>query len=169
MKENTMRQRRRLPYLGKGGHTAPDKGACVMEYVSIAAHLPFNDQPKCVDENLRNFAVHVNDCLDPDERQRYLRPWLLRFVDTATSDRGRSRQIRDAIREFSDKHAVGHSVGAALSATADLDELFVKVDKILDRPHLGPATPDELEVVEKQRQALIEEWRHWDGPPRGDV
>jgi hypothetical protein len=42
----------RLPQLRPGWHLGPDDGACLMEYVSVLAGVPFTDSPRCTDSLL---------------------------------------------------------------------------------------------------------------------
>ena len=50
-----------MPVLGRGRHTGPEEGACLMEYVSVLAGEPFTDHPTCVEPLLIRLAWGVND------------------------------------------------------------------------------------------------------------
>ncbi|NMO89433.1 hypothetical protein [Actinomycetospora sp. TBRC 11914] len=50
-----------LPVLSVGRHRAPDRGSCVMEYVSVLAGEPWSDHPRCTDRALGELARRVND------------------------------------------------------------------------------------------------------------
>ncbi|HEY2949515.1 MAG TPA: hypothetical protein VGJ53_14165 [Micromonosporaceae bacterium] len=50
-----------LPVLTAGGHLRPADGACLMEYVSVLAGLPWSDRPRCTDPTLAAVARIVND------------------------------------------------------------------------------------------------------------
>ena len=54
-----------LPRLQAGAHLVPEDGACLMEYVSVLAGVPFSDHPRCTDPILATVARLVNDsCTD---------------------------------------------------------------------------------------------------------
>src|SRR3990167_438907 len=58
-----------------GKHDMPEEGACVMEWVSIFAGLPFYDSPECTDPVVAAYARELNDVL-PDEQRWRLRPFV---------------------------------------------------------------------------------------------
>jgi hypothetical protein len=55
-----------LPLLGPGQHQRAEHGACLMEYVSVLAGLPFTDRPRCTHPALARLARLVNDRIDSD-------------------------------------------------------------------------------------------------------
>jgi hypothetical protein len=59
-----------MPALTRGKHRRPRNGACLMEYVSVLAGVPFSDAPKCTDRLLAVIARAVNDCSGDAMRQR---------------------------------------------------------------------------------------------------
>ncbi|MGB9280727.1 MAG: hypothetical protein WCB57_11700 [Pseudonocardiaceae bacterium] len=60
-----------LPMLDRGAHRSPDRGACVMEYVSVLAGTSFSDHPRCTHPALAQLARVVNDeIVDPATRSR---------------------------------------------------------------------------------------------------
>ncbi|WP_018332262.1 hypothetical protein [Actinomycetospora chiangmaiensis] len=57
-----------LPVLAAGRHRSPDRGSCVMEYVSVLAGMPWGDRPRCTDRTLAELAWRVNDDVRADAR-----------------------------------------------------------------------------------------------------
>lgn len=58
-----------VPMLAQGSHHGPREGACLMEYVSVLAGLPFDDHPRCTDPVLAAMARQVNDAASDAGRQ----------------------------------------------------------------------------------------------------
>ena len=61
-----------MPYLSGGGHESPQRGACVMEYVSLLAGEKWSDDPACTDGALASIARQLNDAASEDDRQLLL-------------------------------------------------------------------------------------------------
>jgi hypothetical protein len=55
--------------LGKGKHSSPTNGACVMELASMLAGEPFTDHPQSVCPVIGSFLRAYNDALDDCRRQ----------------------------------------------------------------------------------------------------
>jgi hypothetical protein len=55
--------------LGKGKHSSPDDGACVMELASMLAGESFTDHPSSVCRVIGSFLRAYNDSVDDDRRQ----------------------------------------------------------------------------------------------------
>jgi hypothetical protein len=55
--------------LGKGKHTDPEDGACVMELASMLAGEPFTDHPASVCPVIGSFLRSYNDSIDAARRQ----------------------------------------------------------------------------------------------------
>ena len=55
--------------LGRGKHSSPDQGACVMELASMLAGERFGDRPRAVCPVIGAFLRTYNDALDDDRRQ----------------------------------------------------------------------------------------------------
>ncbi len=55
--------------LGAGRHLSPEDGTCLMEAVSVAAHLPWSDEPPCTHPLLSHLARLVNDVMSEGGRQ----------------------------------------------------------------------------------------------------
>lgn len=62
-----------LPELGVGRHRRPSQGACLMEYVSVLAGLPFGPSPTCTHPALCVLAHRVNDATSDAGRPRLAR------------------------------------------------------------------------------------------------
>jgi hypothetical protein len=71
-----------LPQLARGHHSCPEKGACLMEYVSMLAGESFTDRPRCVDPLLVRLSWWVNDTLR-EEGRKALPIMAPRFIGTA--------------------------------------------------------------------------------------
>jgi hypothetical protein len=55
--------------LGKGKHSSPDDGACVMELASMLSGEPFTDHPESVCPAIGSFLRAYNDSIDEKRRQ----------------------------------------------------------------------------------------------------
>jgi hypothetical protein len=55
--------------LGRGKHSSPEHGACVMELASMLAGGPFTDQPRCACPVIGAFLRSYNDWIDNRRRQ----------------------------------------------------------------------------------------------------
>ncbi|MGO9905847.1 MAG: hypothetical protein ACLP4R_06210 [Solirubrobacteraceae bacterium] len=55
--------------LGKGKHSTPEEGACVMELASLLAGEPFTDHPASVCPVIGSFLRSYNDTIDDSRRQ----------------------------------------------------------------------------------------------------
>jgi hypothetical protein len=55
--------------LGKGKHSSPEHGACVMELASMLAGERFSDHPRSVSRTVAAFLRGYNDLLDDTRRQ----------------------------------------------------------------------------------------------------
>lgn len=108
-----------LPVLSQGSHDNPQKGACLMEYVSLLAGEPFSDTPICVDSFLAAIGRRVNDQFDPQyegqDRSAALAPLIPRFIGTRQyTDEGTIR-LRLRYVEF----AVLHTLARVQAGTRD--------------------------------------------------
>lgn len=59
-----------IPILGRGRHSDPRAGGCLMEYVSVLAGEPWSDHPGCTQPVLAAIARCVNDAVDDVHRQQ---------------------------------------------------------------------------------------------------
>src|SRR5437773_1176907 len=84
--EDTMRRPIDLATLTleKGNHT-PDHAYCIMEAVAYVAGENWSDRPDCVSPVIAAFLRTWNDSVDDTFRQR-LKPYIMRVLDTRTSD-----------------------------------------------------------------------------------
>src|ERR1700760_3135953 len=76
----------RLPELTVGSHRRPTQGACLMEYVSVLAGLPFSAAPTCTHPALCVLAQQINDATSDAGRPRLalLAPSLIGVRDDRT-------------------------------------------------------------------------------------
>ncbi|MDI2124996.1 hypothetical protein [Yinghuangia seranimata] len=54
--------------LSRGMHVHPQDGACLMEYVSLVAGVPFSDTPACTDRLVAMVAILANDNVEGARR-----------------------------------------------------------------------------------------------------
>lgn len=86
-----------MPVLSKGGHSSPQQGACVMEYVSMIMGLGFTDAPSCTHPGISTLAMTVNDSL-ADEDRHLLLPLITRIANAAPfEDEGLMEMSRRAL------------------------------------------------------------------------
>jgi hypothetical protein len=72
--------------LDSGAHDSLDAGSCVMEAVAYVAGEPWADHPKCACPVLTSFMIAWNDALpDNETRDRLLKPYVLRLIDTKST------------------------------------------------------------------------------------
>lgn len=71
--------------IGRGAHSSPKQGACVMELASMLAGERFSDRPPSVCPVIGGFLRAYNDALD-DERRQDLLPVASAVVGTSTRD-----------------------------------------------------------------------------------
>ena len=57
-----------LPLLGRGRHRDPERGSCLMEYVSVLAGERFSDRPRCTPRAFTWLAQRVNDAVSDAAR-----------------------------------------------------------------------------------------------------
>ena len=55
--------------LGRGKHSSPAQGVCVMELTSMLAGEPFTDRPSCTDPVIGGLLRAYNDTVDQARRQ----------------------------------------------------------------------------------------------------
>jgi hypothetical protein len=70
--------------LGRGKHTSPERGACVMELASMLAGEPFSDHPRTVSPAIGSFLRNFNDLLD-DARRQDLYVYAAKCVGTVST------------------------------------------------------------------------------------
>ncbi len=70
--------------LGRGRHSSPEHGACVMELASMLAGESFSDHPRSVSRPIASFLRGYNDLLD-DSRRADLYRYAAQTVGTAGS------------------------------------------------------------------------------------
>jgi hypothetical protein len=87
--------------LGKGKHTRPEDGACVMELASMLAGEPFSDHSVSVCPVIGSFLRAYNDSIDDGRRQA-----LYEYASKVVGSRGpqRTQQMRaDRLAQWSDE------------------------------------------------------------------
>jgi hypothetical protein len=77
--------------LGRGRHSDPSKGACVMELASMLAGERFSDHPRSVCPVIGRYLRGLNDGLD-DERRQDLYGLAAAVVGTSGGRRERARR-----------------------------------------------------------------------------
>jgi hypothetical protein len=70
--------------LGKGKHSSPEDGACVMELASMLAGEPFSDRPQSVCPVIGSFLRAYNDSID-DRRRQDLYAYAAKVVGSRAS------------------------------------------------------------------------------------
>jgi hypothetical protein len=70
--------------LGRGRHSSPEHGACVMELASMLAGESFSDHPRSVSRPIASFLRGYNDLLD-DRRRSDLYRYAAQTVGTVSS------------------------------------------------------------------------------------
>jgi hypothetical protein len=91
--------------LGRGKHSSPEHGACVMELASMLAGERFSDRPRTVCPVIGAFLRTYNDALD-DERRQDLYRYAADAVGTM-ADAGLERRRAERCVEFTVKMAPG--------------------------------------------------------------
>ena len=81
-----------LPPLSAGAHEHVDEGACFMEAVSYVAGEPWSDKPACACPFLGAFMRAWNDDLPEADRDRLLRPLVLRLVGSRSTPEVEARR-----------------------------------------------------------------------------
>ena len=79
--------------LGRGKHTSPEDGACVMELASMLAGEPFSDHPVSVCPVIAAFLRAYNDSVDDEMRQDLYR-YASRVVGTRASTEVQQRRAQ---------------------------------------------------------------------------
>ena len=91
--------------LGRGKHTSPEHGACVMELASMLAGEPFSDHPRTVSPAIGSFLRNFNDLLD-DRRRQDLYAYATKCVGTASTPEIELARAEHLIRWGDDRWAV---------------------------------------------------------------
>jgi hypothetical protein len=153
--------------LGRGKHSSPDQGVCVMELASMLAGERFGDRPRSVCPVIGAFLRTYNDALDDDRRQDLYRYAADAVGTAAGSDVERLRAercaawaaevapgSRFALRRWASRRRLAAAGEfAARAAARDADEgsgphrralRFVDELIALGAPAGGPALPAEL-------------------------
>jgi hypothetical protein len=165
--------------LGKGKHSSPQTGACVMELASMLAGEPFSDHPRSVSRTLAAFLRGYNDMVDDDRRQD-LYDCAAKVVGTAASAAVERKRVQrlvswaDAMskrkrwsllccvrrpKAYSDDEkdyeaAARYAIDSLLCVT---DEIHASVLTLLDElAQFGIKSADDLDLIIGQRALLPE-------------
>ena len=87
--------------LGKGKHSTPEEGACVMELASMLAGEPFTDHPASVCPVIGSFLRSYNDTID-DGRRQALYEYASRVVGSRGSRRAQQERA-DRLAAWADE------------------------------------------------------------------
>jgi hypothetical protein len=92
--------------LGKGKHSSPEDGACVMELASMLAGEQFSDHPQSVCPAIGSFLRAYNDSID-DRRRQDLYAYAAKVVGSRGSiavERARADRLGDWAAELAPRH-----------------------------------------------------------------
>jgi len=81
-----------IPYLRKNTGETPAEGGCIMQVIDWIDRHEWSDDPPCVHPVIRSLAIHVNDNLPDDERQKLL-DLAPRMMGTNTGDEALTRKL----------------------------------------------------------------------------
>lgn len=85
-----------VPWLRSGVGNTPDEGGCVMQIVSWIHNHGWTDDPVCVHQIIRGWAISANDKLPDDERQE-----LLKLVPRLMGTNFPEREAQEALEKIS--------------------------------------------------------------------
>jgi hypothetical protein len=108
--------------LGRGKHTSPAHGACVMELASMLGGEPFTDHPRSVCPVVASYLRALNDLMDDRQRQR-LYPYAAAAVGTSGDEsvqRARIETCRSALRDLGTRGPAPQRLLAKAAAAAPL-------------------------------------------------
>ena len=157
--------------LGKGKHSSPEHGACVMELASMLAGERFTDHPRSVSRTVAAFLRGYNDLLD-DARRQDLYPYASQCVGTASdgaveqerierligwsdglrgrraqrSWRGRLRRARSRAHGTDPESAANYALRALHRAGCRHRDVLALIDELIalgagERSELHPSLP----------------------------
>ena len=171
-----------LPMLSAGRHRGPERGSCVMEYVSVLAGEPWSDHPRCTDPALAELARRVNDDVRTDARPALaaLAPGLAgavgaraatdvvvaavagvgleRAPDDAVLSRVRGRALARLARE---RAGAGLPRFARLGSIARVGDVYLQFGRTLR----GAARPERDAARVRALTAAVEDVRRHVGTP----
>ena len=113
--------------LARGMHDTPGDGMCLLEAAAYLAGEPFSDHPQCVCPVLAAFGRSWNDSLDDQTRNRLLKPFLPRLLNTRSTpdvqDRRAFMAADWAVRTYTPAWLRLAGLNDHADALADLPEL----------------------------------------------
>jgi hypothetical protein len=92
--------------LGKGKHSSPEDGACVMELASMLAGERFSDHPQSVCPAIGSFLRAYNDSID-DTRRQDLYAYASKVVgsrSTRAVERARAERLTEWASDLAPRH-----------------------------------------------------------------
>lgn len=78
--------------LAFGAHDSREQGMCLMEAVAFLAGEPHTDRPQCVCPALAAFGRAWNDGLPDEDRNRLLKPFIRRLINTRSTPEVKQRR-----------------------------------------------------------------------------
>ena len=125
----------------KGAHDKPNGEfqACVMEAVAFVAGEPWSDHPKCASPVIGAFMRVWNDGLNEDDRNRLLKPLIVKLVGTRGSKALENRRATMAADWFIRVQTPAWLRLAKLDKHADLLASMPEITDFSKAPSLMPA------------------------------
>ena len=114
--------------LDHSAHITFDDGHCPMELVAWLNGENHGDSPACTDPAIATFVRHWSDSMGQDDRDKFIRPLLIRLVGTASTD-----EIRDQRSLMALDWSIRESTPAWLELNTDL---MVHAGKLRDLPEI---------------------------------
>lgn len=123
--------------------------ACVMEYISFIKGEAWSDTPKCVDPDIAETAISLNDAIvDDDLRSRYLVPLLGKIIACEPVHHLARREFWDMVEKVDSDHMV--VTGADLNTEHEVEEAVrwfeMVLDMFIDHFNLTDMQVDEAEM-----------------------
>jgi hypothetical protein len=114
--------------LGVGAHGRREDGVCAMEAVAWIAGEPHSDSPQCASPAIAAFMRSWNDTLPNEDRDRLLKPYLVRLIGsrgTAAAEERRGWLAMDwLIRTFAPAWlSLAHDLSPHAEALRNLPEI----------------------------------------------
>jgi hypothetical protein len=132
---------RRLAKVGplkSGAHEKHD-AFCIMEAVAFVACEPWSDSPECASPVISAFLRSWNDSLDDERRNKFLRPFIRRLINTRGNDTLETRRATMAVDWFVRVHTPAWLRLAGLTIHADALASLPEIIDFARCPSLMPA------------------------------
>ncbi len=82
-----------INHLSRGNHSRREDGMCIAEAAAMLAGEPHSDAPGCVSVTIRGFAMHWNDAMGDEDRDRWLLPRVETIVGTGPAPDEQEREL----------------------------------------------------------------------------